>query len=1365
MANEEAGVWGGKVLLDVSNAMAGLTALRQEHLSTFSAMGQAVGTLDRVGTAFINFGKQAAAAIWEASTAYGEFERKLDYIAVVADATVPEVEALGAQIRQLGADTIYTNDEIADGFTELAKSGVAATDILAGIGEGVTNLGAAADIGLDQAATMMMSVVQTWDMAASEATRVADVLAGTANASMVEIDDLGISMKYAGSVAASLGIEFDDVSAALGLLGKRAIRGSTAGTSLRQIMIGLVGNTQKATRTMEDLGIITEEGTNRFFDQEGQVKSLAEVMTILNDATANMGEEQRIAALKTMFNVRSLPSLLTLLDAGAEGFDEMTEAIQGVSAADVAAARLDNLSGDIEYLVGELDNLKLSFGEIASAYLRPFVQGLEELIAWFNSLSTELKALITGATAVSGALALITGGLFKVAAGAIAAIANLGQLIVALNVTRTAAGKAAFSLGTIFKVGGIGLLITLIAGLVTGLVLFFTKTEEGQAIWQKLMDTIGPIIERVKEALLGLVEKVGPVFEQIIGTVSEVFGRIVEVAGPILERVGEFFVQLVDSIGPILSTIGELFSTAFGAILDIVMPLIEHLIEAFSPLMESFSELGGPLAEAGQDIVAAMQPVAETFVNELLPALMELGQVLGETVIELLIALMPLFEALAPLVMNLVAGFMPLIAMLVSSLVPVFMQIVQTLLPALMELFVALAPVIVGVISGLMPLVMILVQSLIPAILQIVVALLPILIELFMMVAKVILAIIPAIMPLVSTILELLIPAIEFILDIVVAVFEAIMPIIQTALDVIISVVKIFTALLQGDWEGVWNGIKDLVVNILEFISQLITSVFQFIAGLFTSTGTLIKGIWETLWNGIKNFFTTIWNNLKTSLADNIDRVVQFFRELPGKIWKILEDMATKMLTMGKDLIDGLVKGIKDAGSAVMDAIGGVVTGAIDWAKGLLGIKSPSRVFRTMGEQIDDGLAIGITGSASKVENAMKKLINNATKGFQKLADDRTAALKKLSDLEFRRSQQKKPNATLNRQIAEQQKYIRDLNAAIRKESAAMKNLNKLNKDLNNFAKQRDEITSRLEAAQKNLQKLESGQYSHYGDFLDDMQKAVQVTDKRTVDGMIYSVEKQIEKTEEFNKLIASLQRRGLDQASLNELIEEFMSSGSMVAAKALAESSDDAIKQLADLRGKLGVESQKTAKTTGTIMYEAGLEAGQGLVDGLQAQLDKVNAAAKKVADTLTKTIKNQLGIKSPSRVTKAIGDDVMAGLISGIHNERQRLQSELSGVASEIASFNDQVLSTKQFQVETMLTMRASNQAATSVGLLNRDQQIIEKLDKLSTLIQKTTGQGGDTISIGDIVLSLEDLAQLNDLEEFINMIKVYKRQRGGR
>ncbi len=66
----------------------------------------------------------------------------------------------------------------------------------------------------------------------------------------------------------------------------------------------------------------------------------------------------------------------------------------------------------------------------------------------------------------------------------------------------------------------------------------------------------------------------------------------------------------------------------------------------------------------------------------------------------------------------------------------------------------------------------------------------------------------------------------------------------------------------------------------------------------------------------------------------------------------------------------------------LIDAVGGAVSGAIDWAKGLLGIKSPSRVFRQFGIYTDEGFVIGINSGAGKVMKSMAGMAQGAISAF-----------------------------------------------------------------------------------------------------------------------------------------------------------------------------------------------------------------------------------------------------------------------------------------------------------------------------------------------------------------------------------------------
>ena len=81
-------------------------------------------------------------------------------------------------------------------------------------------------------------------------------------------------------------------------------------------------------------------------------------------------------------------------------------------------------------------------------------------------------------------------------------------------------------------------------------------------------------------------------------------------------------------------------------------------------------------------------------------------------------------------------------------------------------------------------------------------------------------------------------------------------------------------------------------------------------------------------------------------------------------------------------MIQGLINGIKAMGSKVAGAIGSVVNSAVSSAKKLLGIKSPSRVFRQIGDDTGEGLVLGLKDKETDVVKASKRLSNGVIGGY-----------------------------------------------------------------------------------------------------------------------------------------------------------------------------------------------------------------------------------------------------------------------------------------------------------------------------------------------------------------------------------------------
>ena len=495
----------GQVIIDTRAAIAAYTALRTAHAATILALNRSSLAFAAAGTVAGAGAVALAAGLGVAIKKAADFEKQLDFFGAVSASTQVEMAAISEKALQLGQDTIYSAGQIADSFVELGKAGVPAKLIIDGVGDAVAHLGAAADIPLDRAAQIMTAAVQTFSLAGSEAVHVADLLAGAANASIVEVEDLGVSLKYAGGVAAALKIPVGDVVNALALLGQYGIKGSTAGTSLRQILVSLTGTSKKATKQLEELGIITADGSNKFFDSQGNAKSLAEVFQILQDATAGLSNEQKLAAFKTIFNNRALAAALDLTQAGADGFAKMNEELSKTTAAEVSAKRLDNLAGDVEILRGNIDTLLIKAGTPFQDFLRGIVQNVTKVIQAFANLSPETQSLIfkilafaAAGLAVIAGLSGFIGLLFNIGHGIMTLVSAFKLLWAGLQM----AMMAFRALGVAMFTNPVGLVIVGIIALIAAIIWLWNNCEWFRnavvAVWEAIKTGFSAVVNWFK---------------------------------------------------------------------------------------------------------------------------------------------------------------------------------------------------------------------------------------------------------------------------------------------------------------------------------------------------------------------------------------------------------------------------------------------------------------------------------------------------------------------------------------------------------------------------------------------------------------------------------------------------------------------------------------------------------------------------------------------------------------------------------------------------------------------------------------------------------------------------------------------------
>ncbi len=353
----------------VRTAVGDLTTLEGAGTRTAKVIGA-------TGKAFLGFGFGVATTLAFALKRAADFEKQMSGIAAVSGANAEQLDALRGKALQLGADTAFTASEAAAAMEELVKAGLSVDDVLNGAADAAVALAAAGGISIPEAATIAANSMNQFNMTASEMGHAVDVIAGAANASAIDVGDLGMSLKQVGAVANLAGMSFEDTATAIALMGNAGIRGSDAGTSLKTMLQNLQPTTTKQIDLFTQLGLLTEDGANKFFDAEGNVKSFAQVSGVLAKALDGQTNQQKLLNLETLFGTDAIRAAAIAADAGAKGVNSLNKEMNKTTAAEVAAKRMDNFSGSLDQLGGSIETaLILSLSGVL-AVMRDVVDGM-----------------------------------------------------------------------------------------------------------------------------------------------------------------------------------------------------------------------------------------------------------------------------------------------------------------------------------------------------------------------------------------------------------------------------------------------------------------------------------------------------------------------------------------------------------------------------------------------------------------------------------------------------------------------------------------------------------------------------------------------------------------------------------------------------------------------------------------------------------------------------------------------------------------------------------------------------------------------------------------------------------------------------
>lgn len=456
-----------------------------------------------------------------------DFEQQMSSVYSVM--SPDEVRAFGNELEVLaitmGEKTKYSGIEAAQGIEELIKAGVQVTDIINGGLDGALSLATAGELELADAAEIASTALNAFKADNLSVMRAADLLAGAANASATSVGELKFGLAAVSAVASGVGLSFEETTTALASFAQNGLKGSDAGTSLKTMLLRLSPTTNSASEAFDQLGLsayntaagykyLVEKGmkptgrsvadieealhklsaqelgfsaskkdlnkryeenakasgllSSAFYNERGEIKSLAEIAELLKTKMAHLNDEQRQNYFNTMFGTDAIRAANILYKEGAKGVTDMATAMNKIKSADVAAQKLDNVKGRIEELSGAVETATISLGNALLPTIDKAVAFLQKMTDKFNSLSPAMQENIVNAAlvaaGVTGVVTAIGVGLTVVGA----AVTGFGALTTGLGL---AAGAATL------LTGPVGLVVAGV-GLATAAVLAFKDSNE-----------------------------------------------------------------------------------------------------------------------------------------------------------------------------------------------------------------------------------------------------------------------------------------------------------------------------------------------------------------------------------------------------------------------------------------------------------------------------------------------------------------------------------------------------------------------------------------------------------------------------------------------------------------------------------------------------------------------------------------------------------------------------------------------------------------------------------------------------------------------------------------------------------------------
>ncbi len=1001
-----------KIELDDREYQSGMDRAIARAMALAMALESVLAAAAKTGAGALGAAGQAVLYFSEVSfKAKSTFESAMMKVSAASGQAGGELDVLAGKAETMRTAVATSSEESVQALRVVAVAAGTVGDAMGGA-EGEINRAAASEVGLATSSQLAASRLDALSVAAKNDTQMVGVLSAaydSASSSVVKMSD---TVKAVGPAADGLADSAQGAANAVEIMAGRSVEASQVGISLRTVMVGLKQPATEAADAMEELKQPVQKAADAMEELEQPAAKAADAVEELKQPVqkaADAMEELEQPAAKAADAVEDLGksagegSFQSGMSKAVEKCKALAQALgKGLSiAAKASVAALREASKDIGDFVKDSVKAGLTFdsamSDVAAASgatgaqydaLRDkavemgaktkfsateSAQALSQMAAagWktgdmLGGIEGVMNLAAASGESLASASGLVTGTLdaFGLTAADCARVADVlaaasgsagtgvSQMAEAFKAAGPAAGEMGFSMEdtaaaiALMVSGGIGAseagesLKAVMQGLTQ-------PTAEAEAALASLgisitdgqgnMKSLQEIMLQMREGFSGLTEAEQASYAAMLGG-QEAASGLLAIVGASDAEFAKFTAAVQNADGAAQEMAAAVSDNLAGDITlfqNAVMGAQVAISDQLAPALRDFVSLGtqsvASMTEAFQaggleGLASAVNDEMGKWVEAILAFAPEVVEV-GSNLVQVLTDMAPdLIDAAAELIAGIAYSLADALPVLLPELVNLLMGIAQALLDNSPLLLDAAGQLILALGEGL-------------------IASLPILID--------------ALPALIAGIVEFLLNSIGQIVEVGSQLLTAIA---EALPEIITGIAQIVPDIISGLIDALTDSIPLLVEAGIDLLLALVMDLPQIVEGIANAVPRIIDGVvsavkeaWPALMQSGKEMFEKLVEQLPQAIEAIRNRIPEIWRGIVEKLKEAWDEMANA----GRNLVEGLWRGISDAADWLWGKVSGFVNGIVGKVKGVLGIRSPSKVFASIGQDMALGLGAG----------------------------------------------------------------------------------------------------------------------------------------------------------------------------------------------------------------------------------------------------------------------------------------------------------------------------------------------------------------------------------------------------------------------